>query len=262
MEKSTPIGLVSGLALVYGAIFMGDGWTTFFDPASLLLVVGGTVSALLISYSMNEMKLVPQTMKDFFGYQAPDLTGYVTELTELARLSRREGLLALDRRLAETEDEFLAFGLEMAVDGIDADEITSLMRSRMKMEMQQRLFGNKFFNSAGTYAPAFGMVGTLIGLIQMLQNLSDPSAIGGSMAVAMITTFYGALLANLVFLPFAAKMKTQAMDVAKARELVLTGVLGIVQGESPSMIEKRLLLFITEEAEKTDKEPAELAKAA
>ncbi len=262
MEKSTPIGLISGLLLVYGAIFMGDGWATFFDPASLLLVVGGTVAALLISFSMDEMKLVPQTMKDFFGYQAPDLRGYVTELTELARLSRREGLLALDRRLADTKDEFLAFGLEMAVDGIDADEITSLMRSRMKMESQQRLFGNKFFNAAGTYAPAFGMVGTLIGLIQMLQNLSDPSAIGGSMAVAMITTFYGALLANLIFLPFAAKMKTQAMDIAKARELVMTGVLGIVRGESPSMIEKRLMLFLADSDAKPADDAPELAKAA
>lgn len=244
MEKSTPIGLVSGLVLVYGAIFLGDGWTTFFDPASLLLVVGGTAAALMVSFSLDELKIIPQTMKDFFNYESPNLPDYITELTELARLSRREGLLALDRRLAETEDEFMTFGLEMAVDGIDEVEITKLMRSKLDMEMKQRLFGSKFFNTAGTFAPAFGMIGTLIGLIQMMQNLADPSAIGAGMAVAMITTFYGALLANLIFLPFATKMKTQALELAETRELILSGVLGIVQGESPSMIEKRLKLFL------------------
>jgi chemotaxis protein MotA len=143
----------------------------------------------------------------------------------------------------------MKFGLEMAVDGIEDQEITDLMRGRIATESEQMALTSKFFNAAGTYCPAFGMVGTLIGLIQMMQNLTDPAAIGAGMAVAMITTFYGALLANLVFLPLANKAKAQMGYALKAREIVHTGVLSIVRGESPSMIEKRLRLFLEEDAE-------------
>lgn len=258
-EKSTPIGLGAGFLMIYGAIFLGEGWMTFFDPTSLLIVLGGTACALLVGYTLDEFKGSIGAVKDFFGYHAPDMAGYVTEFSDLARTARREGLLALDRRLGETEDEFLSFGLEMAVDGIDEGEIEELMNSRIAMDNEKRMFGSKFFNTAATYCPAFGMIGTLIGLIQMLQNLSDPSTIGGSMAVAMITTFYGALFSNLVFMPFANKMKTQALEVLKAQKMVKAGVLGIVRGESPSMIEKRLRLYLGDEADAAD---ADLAQAA
>ncbi|MEM1128031.1 MAG: motility protein A [Bacteroidota bacterium] len=259
-EKSTPIGLGAGFLMIYGAIFMGgSGWVTFFDPTSLLLVLGGTTCALLVAFTMEEVKSVVGVVREFFFYKQPDLRKFVDEFTELARLARREGLLALDRRLGETEDPFMSFGLELAVDGIDEDEIHSLMTSKMRMENDRTKFGAKFFNIAATYCPAFGMVGTLIGLIQMLQNLADPSTIGGSMAVAMVTTFYGAFFANLVFMPTANKMKTQAEEMYRSMELVRTGVMGIVKGESPSMLEKRLMLYL-DDAEPTG--DAELAQAA
>ncbi|RMF51601.1 MAG: flagellar motor protein MotA, partial [Bacteroidetes bacterium] len=127
---------------------------------------------------------------------------------------------------------------------IEEQEIDALMQGRIATEATQLALTPAFFNAAGTYCPAFGMVGTLIGLIQMMQNLTDPSAIGAGMAVAMITTFYGALLANLILLPLANKAKAQMAEHLRARELVRTGVLGIVRGDSPSMIEKRLRLFL------------------
>lgn len=262
MEKSTPIGLVVGLGLIYGTIFMGDGWITFFDPMSLIIVLGGTVSGLLVAYNLDEVKQVVPDLKQLFTFQEPDLHGYLTEFTELSRTARREGLLALDRRLNELDDEFLCFGLEMAVDGIEEDEVTSLMRERIANEAKARGLLSKFLNLAGTYCPAFGMIGTLIGLIQMLQNLSDPSAIGAGMAVAMITTFYGALFANLVFLPLANKAKTQLGMSLEAQQMIMTGVLGIVRGESPSMLEKRLLMFVGGEAGSTEAEVTPLQKAA
>ena len=191
MEKSTPIGLIVGLGMVYGAVFMGTGWQLFFDAAALLLVLGGTVSALLVGFSLDEVKQIPREVKAFFSYKPPDLYGYVQQFTELSRAARREGLLVLDRRLDEVQDEFMRFGLEMAVDGIEVEAIDRLMMQRLKEEVNQRLFVARFFTSAGAYAPAFGMLGTLIGLIQMMQNLTDPSQIGAGMAVALITTFYG-----------------------------------------------------------------------
>lgn len=259
MEKSTPIGLIAGLVMIYGAVFMGTGWQLFFDAASLILVLGGTVSALLVGFSLDEVKQIPREVKAFFFFKPPDLYGYVQQFTEFSRAARREGLLVLDRRLNEVEDEFMRFGLEMAVDGIEEDALDRLMMQRLKEEVKQRRLVAKFFTSAGAYAPAFGMLGTLIGLIQMMQNLTDPSQIGAGMAVALITTFYGALFANLIFLPMANKMKAQVGVVLKAREMIRTGVLSIVQGDGPSMIEKRLRLYLGDDA--ADAEP-ELAKAA
>lgn len=244
MEKSTPIGLIAGLGLVFGAIFLGDGAMTFFDPRSLLIVVGGTVAALLVAFTMTEMKAAIPATKGAFGFQAPDCGALYREFSELARLVRRDGLLALDRRLGEVEDPLMRFGLELAVDGVEADEVEALVKARVQGELRERQLPVRFFSQAGLYAPAFGMVGTLIGLIQMLQNLTDPEAIGPAMAVAMITTFYGALLANLIFLPLAAKIRIQNADVARARQMVATGVLALVRGEAPMMVEKRLQSFL------------------
>lgn len=263
MQKSTPMGLIAGFGLIFGTILMGDGWTTFIDPASLTIVVGGMMAALFVAFSADEMKTVPGLLQAFLRFQPPVLSERVTELAELARVARREGLLALDRRLGAIDDDLLRFGLEMAVDGVEPDEIDELMRAQIAEGAQRRKLLARVMDTGGTYAPAFGMIGTLIGLIQMLQNLNDPSAIGPAMAVAMITTFYGALLANLVCLPIATKAKEQSREIVKAEELTRAGVLGIVRGESPAMLEKRLNLFV-EDAPAAAKEVTEptLARAA
>ena len=263
MEKSTPIGLLAGLGMIYGAIFMGVGWQTFFDVASIVLVLGGTISALLVGFSLEEVKKAGPVLKGFFSYSSPDLKQYVGQFVDLSRVARRDGLLALDRSINELEDDFMSFGLQMAVDGIEEDAIEGLMDQKAKEDLSLRSFGGKFFMTAGAYCPAFGMLGTLIGLIQMLQNLTDPSQIGAGMAVALITTFYGALFANLIFLPMADKMNGQVAELRRAREMIKTGVLSIVQGDGPSMVEKRLQLYLGDATEADDEQgEAELAKAA
>ena len=259
MEKSTLAGLGTGLALIYGAIFMGTGWITFFDPASLLLVVGGTAAGMMVNFTFDELKKVPDSFKSFFSFSVPELSSYVEIFGDLSRVARREGLLALDRRIEEIEDPFLKFGLEMAVDGIDENEINMMMEANMETEESELVFAAKFFNSAGTACPAFGMIGTLIGLIQMMGNLSDPSQIGAGMAVALVTTFYGALISNLMLLPFAAKRKLQVAAQMRVRDLVKTGVLSIVRGDSPSMIQKRLQLFLSPDEQEAAAEVAEAA---
>ncbi len=245
MEKATLAGLGAGLLLIYGSIFMGAGWITFFDPASLMLVVGGTAAGMMVNYSFNDLKTLPGAFKDFLSFSLPPLGDYIETFGELSRVARREGLLALDRRLEEIEDPFMKFGLEMAVDGIDEREIDDLMEANLSTELMKSNFAVKLFTSMGAMAPAFGMIGTLIGLIQMMGNLSDPSQIGAGMAVALVTTFYGSLIANLFFLPFAEKRKLQVAALFRARQLVRSGVLAIVRGDSPSMIQKRLQLLLT-----------------
>ncbi|MEM1042265.1 MAG: MotA/TolQ/ExbB proton channel family protein [Bacteroidota bacterium] len=264
MEKSTPIGLGVGFVLIFGTILMGDGWTTFLDPGSLLIVLGGMTAALFVAFSMQEMMGVLPALKAFLAFQEPDLRAHVDELADLARLARREGLLALDRRLGETENELLRLGLEMMVDGVEPQEIEELMRAQLEEGLRTPHLFSRVCDTAGLYAPAFGMIGTLIGLIQMLQNLNDPSAIGPAMAVAMITTFYGAFVANLIFLPLANKSKKQRAVMAQEGHLLLTGVLGLARGDSPNFLEKRLRAFVGGEedpAAADDSAPA-LAQAA
>lgn len=243
MDKSTPIGLVAGLVFIFALVFMGDGWGAFFDFKSFLLVIGTTMMALLVQYNFTEVKTIPASLKELFTFKPPELEQHVEEFAEFARVARREGLLALDRRIGETEDDFLRYGLEMAVDGIDEIEIDDLLKLRMANEAKERSLAPKFLSAAALYAPAFGMVGTLIGLIQMMQNLSDPSQIGKGMSLALITTFYGAIFSNLICLPFASKLKSQSAMIMKSREMIRSGILGIVRGESPSMIEKRLSIY-------------------
>ncbi len=263
MEKSTPIGLVLGFVLIFGSIFMGTGWATFFDVPSLVLTLGGTIAAAVVAHSFTELGEVPKLILGMFKFETPDLQQRIADMTDFARIARRDGLLALDRKMEEVSHPFVRFGLEMAVDGIDESEIDVLMRDRIGGEARARSLGPRLFNNLGSYAPAFGMIGTLIGLIQMMQNLADPTQIGAGMAVAMVTTFYGALLANLIFLPVAVKLKTQSGLALQEQELIRAGILGIVRGESPSMVEKRLGLFLKDEkAAKTATEPAPLARAA
>ncbi|SHL01121.1 motility protein A [Rhodothermus profundi] len=262
MEKSTPIGLVLGFALIFAAIFLGGDWLTFVDIPSILIVVGGTLAALLVAYSIDELKVIVPGLQELLRFNPPDLSEYVNLFTDLSRTARREGLLALDRRLGELEDEFIRFGLEMAVDGIEEQEIAEMLQVRITEELRPKQLFAKIMNSAGTFAPSFGMIGTLIGLVQMMQNLTDPTQIGAGMAVAMLTTLYGAILANLVFLPLANKTKVQLAQLQKAREMTRVGILSIVRGDSPSMIEKRLQMLAGDQSASTQEEEPHLAKAA
>ncbi len=256
-EKSTVIGIGAGLLLIYGAIFFGKGWATFFDLTSIIIVSGGTFSALMVNYSLSDLGKMPDVMKRFIRFEKPDFMQYVNRFSKFSRTARREGLLSLDRQLQDVDDEFMQTGLEMAIDGLEIGEIEEMLQLRMVQEIKQRKLGSSFFTSAGTYAPAFGMIGTLIGLIQMLQNLTDPTQIGAGMSTALVTTFYGALLANLVFLPMASKMNDQANTVRRVRQITLIGILSIVRGESPSLIERKLLLYLPEAGKEDERDKAE-----
>lgn len=263
MDKSTLIGIGVGLLLIYGSIFMGQGWQLFFDIPSIVIVLGGTTTALLVTHSFAELGRIPGVFKNFLSFSPPDTLQLVNAFIDYARIARREGLLALDRRLDDSTDPFTRFGLEMAVDGIDETEIDGLLQLRLGEEARENQLLARFFTNAGTYAPAFGMIGTLIGLIQMMQSLSDPAQIGAGMAVALVTTFYGALFANLFFLPMATKAKAQAATTLKVRQLARAGVLAIVRGESPTILEKRLQSFLEDGKESaTSEEETPLKRAA
>ncbi len=262
MEKSSPIGLIGGLGLIFGAIVMGDGWMTFLDPISAVLVFGGTAAALLVSFTLDEMKRVPAATKAFFAFEVPDYGALAAQLSDFARTARRDGPLALDARLDEATNPILRAGLELAVDGVAPSTAEKMLRTRMSESTADLSLYVRFLNKAAMYAPAFGMIGTLIGLIQMLQNLNDPSAIGPAMAVAMVTTFHGALLANMIFLPMAGKVQGQMTALSKANEMIRIGALGILHGDAPGVIAQQLTLFVGGDAPAKDGEPTPLRRVA
>lgn len=247
MRKSSSIGLIAGFVLVLGAILVGNGWSKFLDPASLLVVMGGTSAALTVSRSFSELRTALTQIQTIFTFTPPSLRRHVDQLKNFGRIARREGVLSLDRRLDEVDNELLQFGIEMTVDGMEEDEIREMVNQRIAERRQERQLAPDLLTTAGTYSPAFGMVGTLIGLIQMLQNLDDPTQIGAGMATALVTTFYGALLANLVFLPLSNRAKAQNQLRAKVEHIVREGVLAIARGENPRMIEQRLDHLVHEE---------------
>jgi len=254
MRKSSSIGLLVGIGLILGAILVGNGWSKFLDPASLLVVLGGTGAAVSVSRSFRELHIASNGVQDIFTFESPDLQRYVDQLSNFGRIARREGVLALDQRLDEVDNDLLRFGLELTVDGMEGEEIRELLNQRIAERRKQRRLTPKILTKAGTYSPAFGMVGTLIGLIQMLQNLNDPTQIGAGMATALVTTFYGAVLANLVFLPLSNRAKAQNQIREKVEYIVREGSIAIAAGESPRMIEQRLNHLIRDES------PAEAAE--
>lgn len=247
MRRSSSVGLIVGLVLIIGAILVGNGWSKFLDPASLLVVMGGTGAALTVSRSFSELRTALMQIQDIFTFTPPSLQRHVDQLKNFGRIARREGVLALDRHLDEVDNDLLRFGLEMTVDGMEEEEIREMVNQRIAERRQRRRLAPELLTTAGTYSPAFGMVGTLIGLIQMLQNLDDPTQIGAGMATALVTTFYGALLANLVFLPLGNRAKAQNQLRAKVEHIVREGTLAIARGENPRMIEQRLDHLVHEE---------------
>lgn len=248
MRKSSSIGLIVGFVLILGAILVGNGWSKFLDPASLLVVMGGTGAALTVGHSFSELRTAFEQIRGIFVFTEPSLQHHVDQLKNFGRIARREGVLALDRRLDAVDSDLLRFGLEMTVDGMEEEEIREMVNQRIVERRRERRLAPKLLTTAGTYSPAFGMVGTLIGLIQMLQNLDDPSQIGAGMATALVTTFYGALLANLVFLPLGNRAKAQNKHREKVELIMREGTLAIARGENPRMIEQRLNHLVNEDA--------------
>ncbi|MEO1994823.1 MAG: MotA/TolQ/ExbB proton channel family protein, partial [Planctomycetaceae bacterium] len=207
MDKATVGGLVMGTAFLLIAILIAPGSTfsAFIDYPSAMVVLGGACSACCIAFPMVTLKLLPKVLKKVLQPNQRELNPVIKQLVEFAELARREGILALENKTEEIEDPFVLMGIQMAVDGTDSELLESILRTDIGAVADRHKTGKLLMDSLGRYAPAFGMVGTLMGLIIMLGNMDNPDAIGPGMAVALITTLYGAIVSNLFCLPFADK---------------------------------------------------------
>ncbi len=251
MDIATIIGIVTAFALVLIAIFMGSGLTIFIDVPSLAIVVGGVIGVTLINYPLSDvLKVASVAMKTLFPTRS-NPTEFVKRLVEFSGVARKEGILALENAAEGIKHDFFRKGIQLAVDGMENQVIREILEiETQKLEDRHKL-GAEILNAMGTYAPAMGMIGTLIGLVQMLQTMNDPSTIGPAMAVALITTFYGSILANMLFLPMAGKLKNSSAKEIFTNELIMEGILAISNGENPRMVEQKLHAFMAPKQRKS-----------
>lgn len=244
MDLATIIGVVSGVGLIIVSILLGSGLGLFINIPSLMIVGGGTLAATLVAYPLKEFLMVIGLFLKVFVFKIPAPSALIKELVEVSNKARKGGILSIEADIASIKEPFLAKSLRMAVDGIQTQVIAAIMQKEITLMQKVHKVGWEIMASMGTYAPAFGMVGTLIGLVQMLATLDDPSTIGPKMAVAMLTTFYGSLVANLIFIPMSAKLKRRSEEETLNMTLLFEGVISIREGEHPRILEDKLNVYL------------------
>lgn len=244
MDIATVIGLIMGTGLLLWAIMTNTSLTTFMDAPSAAIVLGGAASAAMISFPIQNLLAIAKVVKNCFFTRARDPKELISEMVRYAEVARRDGILALENVTADIKDPFLVSGIQMAVDGTDPSLIEAIMINDLEAVETRHAEGKALFDNIGKYAPAFGMIGTLIGLVTMLQNMEDPSSIGPAMAVALITTLYGAVVANLFAMPLADKLGLRSRQEVLLKTIVVKGVMAIQSGDNPRIVEQKLKTFL------------------
>jgi chemotaxis protein MotA len=254
MDKSTVGGLAMGsvLLILTVAIALGSTFGAFIDYPSAAVVVGGAIAASCIAFPLRSLLGFPAVVRKVFMPNQPALAPVIAQLIEYSKIARRDGILALEGKSEEIEDPFILLGIQMAVDGTDAETIETIMRCEIESVADRHKTGKALLDTLGRYAPAFGMIGTLMGLIIMLGNMDNPDAIGPGMAVALITTLYGAIVSNLFCLPFADKLGFYSKREIESREVILKGILSIQEGDNPRLLEQKLNIYLPSAERKAD----------
>lgn len=242
MDLATLIGLVGAILVVLVAVNVGGSAIIFVNVPSILIVFVGTFLVVMVKFSLADFLGALRVASQAFSTKMRSSDELIEEIMELAKLARKEGILALEQM--EISDSFLKEGVMMMVDGMDQETIKSRLNKDLQQTISRHTWGAKVFTATADVAPALGMIGTLIGLVQMLSNMEDPETIGPAMAVALLTTLYGAILANVVAKPIADKLTMRKMEEGRNKSLCLDGILAIHEGLNPRLIEPLLKLYI------------------
>jgi len=244
MDIATILGVISAFGLVCIAIFMGGGVQLFINVPALMIVVGGTLGATMINYPLRDVFGVFNVVKKTLFTKNISINELIKRFVGFAKKSRKEGILALESEIKDVTDEFLKRGIQLSIDGLEPQEISDVLETEVDFIRSRHQMGAEIFTTMGTFSPALGMIGTLIGLVQMLQTLDDPGSIGPAMAVALLTTFYGSIMANIMCLPIAGKLRTRSKEEVLAKEMSIQGIISISNGDNPRILEQKLLAFI------------------
>lgn len=244
MDIATILGVVSAFGLVLTAIFMGSGLDLFISIPSMMIVVGGTIGTTMINYPLKQVIGVLSVVKNAIIEKTSSSEDLIRQFVKFAGKARKEGILSLEGDIKNMKDEFLQKGIQLSIDGLEPNMISDLLGTEVDFIRDRHKLGADIFTTMGTYAPAMGMIGTLIGLVQMLQSMDDPSSIGPAMAVALLTTFYGSVLANIVCMPIAGKLRIRSKEEMLIKELTIQGVICLTNGENPRSLEQKLHAFL------------------
>ncbi len=244
MDIATVVGVLLGIVLVVMAIMTGGDIGAYLNGPAVMIVVGGSIAATMASQPLKGFLKIPKVVAKTLFDKTPQPAEIIRDLVDLAEVARRDGILALEGMIDQMRDEFMVRGVQMAVDGTDPEIIQAVMETELENLLDRHETGKTMLDSLGRYAPAFGMIGTLVGLVAMLSNMDDPSKIGAGMAAALLTTLYGALLANVVFLPLADKLALRSGEEALCKTIIIHGVMSIQSGDNPRTVESKLMTFL------------------
>lgn len=242
MDLATLLGLLGAMGIVGAAVFLGGSVPVFLNVPSLLIVIIGTMMVVMMKFSLGQFLGAFKVAGRAFMCKMAPPEDIIEKIVELANVARKDGLLALES--AEIEDPFLDNGVKMLIDGANPEAVSTVLKKDLQQTVDRHSWGAKVFSATGDVAPAMGMIGTLIGLVQMLSNMDDPKQIGPAMAVALLTTLYGAVLANMVALPIADKLSLRKAEEGRAKAICIDGVLAIQDGQNPRMIESMLKMYL------------------
>ena len=242
MDLATLLGMVGAIGIVLAAIMTGGSALVFVNIPSILIVIGGTFLVVMIKFTLKQFFGAFKVAIRAFIFKVEEPDELITQIINLANVARKEGMLALEEQ--EISNTFLNQGIQMLIDGNDREVINTVMTKDLQQTVDRHKWGAKVFSATGDVAPAMGMIGTLIGLVQMLSAMDDPKSIGPAMAVALLTTLYGAMLANMIALPIADKLGLRKRDESIVKAMCIDGVLAIQEGQNPRIIESMLKAYL------------------
>jgi chemotaxis protein MotA len=245
VDIATVVGIVAAAGLIVWSIMLGGDIQGFINMPSVAVVIGGTLGALLINFPLPRILGMAKLLKKTVLFKVPDPDAVINKIVKYAERARREGMLALEEESENEDDEFLRKGLRLAVDGTDPQLLEKILETDLGQVESRHAEGAKILGAGGAFAPAFGMIGTLIGLVNMLSSLEDPTQIGAGMATALITTFYGAVMANAFFLPLQGKLETRSKEEMLVKYMIIEGIMAIQSGDSPRIVEEKLKSFLS-----------------
>jgi len=260
MDLGSIIGFLAGIACVIISILIGGELGSYWDLPAVFITIGGGICSTLISFRLKDVLGILRVTKHIFTDKTSSAPETIAMMVKLSEKTRREGLLSIEPELEEMEDPFIKQSLQLVVDGIESETIQDFMDTEIENMQSRHKKGIDIFNMMGAIFPAWGMIGTLIGLINLLLKLEDPAQIGPSMSVALVTTFYGSFLSNFICLPIAGKLKMKSDEEVNQKEMIAEAVISIQAGENPKMLEQKLRIFLGP-VERKAKEKAEPEEA-
>ena len=244
MDLGTIIGLVGTWALIAWAMMAGGGLGIFIDVPSLVMVGGGSITVVILCFPNKYVKNLITVIKQGFFNKPRSIDQLIVDIVSYAEIARRDGILSLESVTKDLDDDFIVSGIQMAVDGTDPELIEQIMENDLENVIERHGINKGMLDALGKYAPAFGMIGTLVGLVIMLQNMDDPSKIGPGMAVALLTTMYGAVIANAFALPLSDRLARRSGEEVLRKTIIIKGVMAIQSGDNPRIVEQKLRTFL------------------